>query len=163
MPVHRAAAAWAWHAQSHVGTGGVQHAGAQPETIPLGQQSRSGRWSPSARHSSSKRNCCSSSCPAWTTLQRTWSRPGSLLRPCCPPGMANSGSGATSTRCAAFNHTAPPLRRLAACADSCALMQVDGGLTFTEPTAIICGNVEGLSDVSWRRVSCIRTMAVQHP
>ena len=28
-------------------------------------------------------------------------------------------------------------------------MQIDGGATFTEPTAIIAGVVEGLEDVSW--------------
>lgn len=28
------------------------------------------------------------------------------------------------------------------------LLQLDGGVTFTEPTAIICGQVEGKSDVS---------------
>jgi hypothetical protein len=27
-------------------------------------------------------------------------------------------------------------------------LQLDGGITFTEPTAIICGQVEGMSDVS---------------
>lgn len=28
------------------------------------------------------------------------------------------------------------------------LLQLDGGITFTEPTAIIAGQVEGRSDVS---------------
>lgn len=26
--------------------------------------------------------------------------------------------------------------------------QVDGGFTFTEPTAMVCGSVDGLKDVS---------------
>jgi hypothetical protein len=40
--------------------------------------------------------------------------------------------------------------RAAAAAHVLVWLQVDGGVTFTEPTAIICGDVEGKSNVSSR-------------
>jgi hypothetical protein len=42
-------------------------------------------------------------------------------------------------------------------------LQLDGGITFTEPTAIICGEVEGRSDVSgmlWKHCQQCSTAAL---
>lgn len=54
--------------------------------------------------------------------------------------------GASGLRLSSCSRCLPLLHHVSVLTMIC-LLQLDGGITFTEPTAIICGNVEGQSNV----------------